>query len=70
MKRRQPIELAWHVIKRDVHESLSGDGLIVASFAELDRHWTESISRNRYTSSLFPNPSYYLPMRPQASLVL
>jgi len=60
-----------HIIcEHDVHESFSGDGLIVASFAEADRHWTESISRNRYATSLFPNPAYYVPMRPQESPVL
>jgi lipopolysaccharide transport system ATP-binding protein len=64
--------LAWlineraHIIcEHDVHESFSGDGLIVASFAEYDRGWVETISRNRYQNSLFPNPAYYVPMRPR-----
>ena len=57
-----------HIIcEHDVHESFSGDGLIVASLSDADRDWTQEISRNRYATSLFPNPAYYVPMRPQES---
>lgn len=55
------------ICEHDVHESFSGDGLIVASFSTKDTGWTETISRNRYSTSLFPNPAYYVPMRPQES---
>lgn len=66
--------LAWledhdaHIIcEHDVHESYSGDGLIVASLSTEDDHWNQYISRNRYTNSLFPNPAFYVPMRPRES---
>ena len=69
--------LAWlqehgaHIIcEHDVHESFSGDGLIVASLNDEDREWVEHISRNRYANSLFPNPAYYVPMRPQESPII
>ena len=58
-------ENAHIICEHDVHESFSGDGLIVASFAEQDRDWVETISLNRYQNSLFPNPAYYVPMRPR-----
>lgn len=68
--------LAWlkrqnaHIIcEHDVHESFSGDGLIVASFSEEDHGWVEKISYNRYKNSLFPNPAYYVPMRPRSLAV-
>jgi len=55
-----------HIIcEHDVHESYSGDGLIVASFSEKDQDWHVSVSHNRYSNSLFPNPAYYVPMRPR-----
>ena len=57
-----------HIIcEHDVHESFSGDGLIVASLSDQDREWSQTISRNRYATSLFPNPAYYVPMRPPES---
>lgn len=64
-------EQGAHIIcEHDVHESFSGDGLIVASLSDLDRDWSQTISRNRYATSLFPNPAYYVPMRPQESPVI
>jgi FkbM family methyltransferase len=45
------------LIEHDVHESFSGDGLIAAYFGEEPLDWTEpSITRNRYSTSLFRNP--------------
>jgi FkbM family methyltransferase len=47
--------------EHDVHESFSGDGLIVAHFGREHIDWREpSISRNRYSTSLFRNPLYDL----------
>jgi hypothetical protein len=47
--------------EHDVHESFSGDGLIAAYFGETPLDWTEpTISRNRYSTSLFRNPLYDL----------
>ena len=64
-------EQGAHIIcEHDVHESFSGDGLIVASLSDRDRDWSQTISRNRYATSLFPNPAYYVPMRPQESPVI
>ena len=64
-------EQGAHIIcEHDVHESFSGDGLIVASLSDQDRDWSQTISRNRYATSLFPNPAYYVPMRPQESPVI
>lgn len=49
------------LIEHDVHESFSGDGLIAAYFGdeELDFSMVR-MSRNRYSTSLFPNPIYQL----------
>jgi len=47
--------------EHDVHESFSGDGLIVAYFGSVPLDWHEpSMSKNRYCSSLFRNPLYDL----------
>lgn len=50
-----------HIIaEHDVHESYSGDGLIAASFLEVDKDFNVPISCNRYSTSLFPNPAEHL----------
>ena len=47
--------------EHDVHESFSGDGLIAVYFGNKTLQWTQpSISRNRYSTSLFRNPLYDL----------
>jgi FkbM family methyltransferase len=47
--------------EHDVHESFSGDGLIVARFVAVPATWkTVELSRNRYCESLFRNPIYDL----------
>ena len=47
------------VAEHDVHESFSGDGLIVAKFGPLPEAWVQpTITLNRYSSSLFRNPLY------------
>jgi FkbM family methyltransferase len=47
--------------EHDVHESFSGDGLIVAYFGQEPIKWPElSLSFNRYSHSLFPNPIFRL----------
>jgi FkbM family methyltransferase len=47
--------------EHDVHESFSGDGLIVAKFGEVPSSWiSPPISFNRYSHSLFRNPLYEL----------
>ena len=47
--------------EHDVHESFSGDGLIVARFGPLPEGWIGvPVSRNRYSESLFRNPLYDL----------
>lgn len=57
-----------HIIcEHDVHESFSGDGLIVASFKAEDKDWLQPLSLNRYCNSLFANPAYYVPMRPRTA---
>lgn len=57
-----------HIIcEHDVHESFSGDGLIVASFKAEDKDWLQPLSLNRYCNSLFTNPAYYVPMRPRTT---
>ena len=62
-------QLGGHVIcEHDVHESFSGDGLIAASFDAADADLEVSVSVNRYGTSLFPNPAYYVPRRPRLSL--
>jgi len=45
--------------EHDVHESFSGDGLIAAYFGAQPLEWNEPpISRNRYSTSLFRNPTH------------
>jgi FkbM family methyltransferase len=47
--------------EHDVHESFSGDGLIVARFCDAPADWVPiKLSRNRYSESLFRNPLYDL----------
>ena len=48
--------------EHDVHESFSGDGLIVARFGPVPIGWNGpiAISHNRYKNSLFRNPAYDL----------
>ena len=49
------------LVEHDVHESFSGDGLIVAAFGGVPEAWCEpTISRNRYETALFRNPLYDL----------
>ena len=49
------------IAEHDVHESFSGDGLIVAAFGPGSADFpTISLSRNRYSASLFRNPLYDL----------
>lgn len=49
------------LVEHDVHESFSGDGLIVAHFGPTPIHWPKlSMSYNRYSKSLFRNPAYDL----------
>jgi hypothetical protein len=48
-------------VEHDVHESFSGDGLIVARFGPPPAGWISvTISRNRYSESMFRNPLYDL----------
>lgn len=56
------IDFGGHVIaEHDVHESFSGDGLIVASFGPGSADFpTISMSHNRYSTSLFRNPLFDL----------
>jgi FkbM family methyltransferase len=50
-----------HIIaEHDVHESVSGDGLIAASFADEDKDLKIELSCNRYSTSLFANPAIHL----------
>ncbi len=47
--------------EHDVHESFSGDGLVVARFGADAPGWpTIPLSHNRYSTSLFRNPLYDL----------
>jgi FkbM family methyltransferase len=47
--------------EHDVHESFSGDGLIVAKFGPVPDGWrTPRLSYNRYSESLLRNPLYDL----------
>lgn len=47
--------------EHDVHESFSGDGLILAKFGAVPPDWrTPALSYNRYSESLFRNPLYDL----------
>lgn len=49
------------VAEHDVHESFSGDGLVVARFGPLPKGWVSPrISYNRYSSALFRNPAFDL----------
>jgi len=49
------------IAEHDVHESFSGDGLIVARFGSIPEGWKQPIiSYNRYSESLFRNPLYDL----------
>ncbi len=49
------------IAEHDVHESFSGDGLIVARFGPDQAAWPViPVSRNRYSTSLFRNPLYDL----------
>ncbi len=49
------------IAEHDIHESFSGDGLIVAYFGDDTRMWsTVPVSRNRYSESLFRNPLFDL----------
>lgn len=41
------------IAEHDIHESYSGDGLIVASFDERDRGFTVDVSRNRMANNQF-----------------
>ncbi len=48
-------------VEHDVHESFSGDGLIVARFGPAPGGWHPiEVSCNRYSKSLFRNPIYDL----------
>ncbi len=50
--------------EHDVHESFSGDGLIVARFGPAPEGWSPvRLSYNRYSESLFRNPVYDLAAR-------
>jgi FkbM family methyltransferase len=50
--------------EHDVHESFSGDGLIVAKYGAVPNAWrTPRISYNRYSESLYRNPLYDLAAR-------
>jgi FkbM family methyltransferase len=52
---------ATMLAEHDVHESFSGDGLIVAKFGSVPEDWrSPRISYNRYSESLFRNPLYDL----------
>ena len=51
-------------VEHDVHESFSGDGLIVARLGDAPVGWCPpEISYNRYSQSLFRNPIYDLAER-------
>lgn len=46
--------LGGHVVcEHDIHESYSGDGLIVASFSDKDKDFTVEVSRNRMSNNQF-----------------
>jgi len=54
-------ELGCNVlVEHDVHESFSGDGLIVAHHGELPEWQAPIISYNRYSTSLYRNPLFEL----------
>jgi FkbM family methyltransferase len=49
------------VAEHDVHESFSGDGLIVARVGSLPADWVPpALTYNRYSTSFFRNPAYDL----------
>ncbi len=48
------------LVEHDVHESFSGDGLIVAYHGDLPGWRQPAISYNRYSTSLFRNPLFDL----------
>lgn len=48
------------VCEHSVHESYSGDGMIVASYAAEDRGWTVDVSRARGANNLFRELEYDL----------
>lgn len=50
---------AWILAEHDVFESFSGDGLIVASFEQIDRGLKVSLSSNRYSQNIFLHPSFH-----------
>ena len=53
------------VAEYDVHESFSGDGLIVARFGAMPANWEKPrLSYNRYSESYFRNPLYDLALAP------
>lgn len=62
--------IGGHVlVEHDVHESYSGDGLIVAWFGRAPIAFAEpAISRNRYATALFRNPLYDLAERERAGI--
>ena len=51
---------AWILAEHDVFESFSGDGLIVASFEQIDRGLRVDLSLNRYSKNIFKHPSVHL----------
>ena len=54
--------------EHDVHESFSGDGLIVARFGPAPERWSPvTLSLNRYSESLFRNPLYDLALSRRAA---
>jgi len=55
--------------EHDIHESFSGDGLIVAKFGPVPEGWQKpTLSYNRYSESLFRNPLYDLAAARQEAL--
>jgi FkbM family methyltransferase len=57
------------LVEHDVHESFSGDGLIVAKFGPTPKDWRRpKITFNRYSTSLFRNPLYDLASKTLAPL--
>lgn len=52
--------------EHDLHESFSGDGLIVARFGSAPLNWTfPKLSRNRYSTSYYRNPLYDIAAGPE-----
>lgn len=57
--------------EHDVHESFSGDGLIVASFRGVPDGWNApEPSRNRYSTALFRNPLFDLALERAAAAAM